>query len=297
MRIACLVAAVMLLWAWAPSPAHAQLTATERLMEAKDLLRKKGVPCEVERCTELALRNLRALLKEYPDAPEAPFARYLCGVSLIRLERYKEAAEVLQDALQGPVDSRGKENILYHLAFCYLHSLDQVKARENYEAFLREFPQSRNANDAKKLLGPLKLIGSKAPLFKAEDINGQPLDLKGFIGRPLLIHFWATWCPPDRQDLPNIKKAYDQFHEKGLEFVGVSLDTDTKALAEHLKAQAIAWPQYCDGKKWDSPVARIYNVSSIPMVFLMDRRGIVRYVDLRDETLFKAIGLLLQDGQ
>ena len=293
MRIAC-TAAVMMLGALLPRPTQAQMTATERLLEAKDLMRKQGVPCEVASCTELALRNLKALIAAHPEAPEVPFAKYLSGVCLIRFGRYDEAAGIFEEALRGPVDSRGRENILWHLAFAYFRSLDYVKAKRAYETFLEEFPQSRHADEAKKLLAPLKMVGAKAQMFKATDINGQELDLKAYAGKPLLLHFWATWCPPCRGELPNLKKAYDRFHEKELQFVGVSLDTDAAKLAEYLRTHGVSWPHYCDGKKWNSPLAKVYNVNSIPIIFLIDRRGVIRYTDIRGEATFRAIETLLK---
>ncbi|MEW6356346.1 MAG: redoxin domain-containing protein [Planctomycetota bacterium] len=290
-----IIYAAALLWFLASGSAEAQMTAAERLAEAKDLLKKEGVPCEVMAATELALRNLQALLKEHPDDPEVPFAEYLSGVCLIRLGRYDEAVKPLEDAARSPVDSRGRENILWHLAFAYFRSLNYVRAKEAYETFLQEFPESRNADEAKKVLAPLRMVGTRANLFKATDISGQPLDLKALMGRPLLLHFWATWCPPCRQELPNIKKAFDEFHGKGLQFVGVSLDTDIAVLTDYIKANGVSWPHYCDGQKWNSPLAKVYNVNSVPMLFLIDRAGVIRYADIRSETLFRAIGILLEE--
>lgn len=287
-----LVSAVVLL---AASHALAQPSAASALYEAQNLVKEKGSADEAKSNCRKALDMLAGIRKDDLTAPEAALARYLTGICLIRLDRRGEAAEPLEDVVYSAADPGMRESALWHLGFVRLETLDQIKAKEAYERLLREFPESRRRDEVAGLLAPLKLVGTKAPAFKAKDLQGNDLDLKALSGRIVLLSFWATWCPPCRREMPEVKVAHDRYKGDGLATVGISLDTDRAALADFLKRNGMDWPHYCDEKKWQCPLARIYGVSSVPMAFLIDRRGVVRCANLRGESLRRAIALLLKE--
>ncbi len=69
-------------------------------------------------------------------------------------------------------------------------------------------------------------VGSLAPDFTLKTPEGGTLQLSSMKGKTVVIDFWASWCPDCRKDAPELVRLYDEFHPKGIEFVGVSMDTD-----------------------------------------------------------------------
>lgn len=136
--------------------------------------------------------------------------------------------------------------------------------------------------------------GKAAPAFEATTITGQKISFPAsYKGKLVLLDFWATWCGPCIGELPNLIKAYETHHAKGLEVLGISLDSEkTKdKLPESLKTKNMTWPQVCDGKGWDADISRLYGVRAIPAAFLVDgTTGIVLATQgLRGEQLTKTI--------
>jgi len=114
--------------------------------------------------------------------------------------------------------------------------------------------------------------------------NGNQLSTADWKGKVILVDFWATWCGPCRAELPRVKKAYADFHDKGLEVLGVSCDNDANDLAQFLKTNPdMPWPQLFDAKTpgWH-PLAKSYGINGIPTMFLIDKKGIVRSVTARE---------------
>ncbi len=133
-----------------------------------------------------------------------------------------------------------------------------------------------------------------APLdWKLPGIDGNPIDLPGLRGKAVLIQFWASWCPDCNREMPAVLDAYRQFHDRGLEIVGVSLDKDKAALLATLKKKNIAWPQFFDGKYWNNEVAVRYGVRGIPELWLVDTAGRVVATGVQADQLAARIPPLL----
>ena len=128
-------------------------------------------------------------------------------------------------------------------------------------------------------------IGTVLPEFKQNDATGKSVSLSSFRGKYVLIDFWASWCGPCRRENPNVIKTYARFKDKGFEIYGVSLDQDKSAWLKAIEADKLVWKHVSDLQYWNSVAAQAYQVSAIPMTFLLDKEGKVIAKGLRGEAL------------
>lgn len=126
-------------------------------------------------------------------------------------------------------------------------------------------------------------------------LDGRKVDLLKLRGKVVLIDFWATWCGPCIAELPNVKKAYADYHDKGFEVIGVSLDNekDRQKFIDLVAAEGVAWPQRFEGKGWNDPLVKKYTVSGIPAMFLLDQKGMLVSTNARGPKLEAEIKRLL----
>jgi len=116
-------------------------------------------------------------------------------------------------------------------------------------------------------------LKSKPLDLKFTALDGTAVDLAKMRGKVVLVDFWATWAPPCRAATPDIVAAYQKYHAQGLEIVGVSFDQDKDALQKYIKDNQMPWPQYFDGKGWDSALGRKFGIDSIPVMWLVGKDG------------------------
>jgi thiol-disulfide isomerase/thioredoxin len=124
--------------------------------------------------------------------------------------------------------------------------------------------------------------------------DGREVDIAKLKGKVVLVDFWATWCAPCMGELPNVKAAYAKLHPQGFEIVGISFDQDKAALDKTLKEKEMTWPQYFDGQGWQNKYASEFGINSIPTMWLVDKKGILRDVDGRDGLADKVAKLLAE---
>jgi peroxiredoxin len=125
------------------------------------------------------------------------------------------------------------------------------------------------------------VIGGPAPDFTLATPEGKQLSLSSFKGKYVLVDFWASWCAPCRRENPNVVQAFAKFKDKNFTVLGVSLDTDKKKWTDAISADALTWNHVSELQGWQTKVARIYGVQSIPANFLLDPEGKVIAFNLR----------------
>jgi thiol-disulfide isomerase/thioredoxin len=132
-----------------------------------------------------------------------------------------------------------------------------------------------------------------APLdLKFTALDGTAVDLSKLRGKVVLVDFWATWCGPCRAETPNVVAAYQKYHGMGFEIVGISLDQDKDAVQKYVADNKMPWPQYFDGKGWDSLIGKRFGIDSIPAMWLVGKDGKVVTQDASDD-LDGRVGKLL----
>ncbi len=131
--------------------------------------------------------------------------------------------------------------------------------------------------------------GSTAPEIALPDPEGDTILLSSLRGNYVLLDFWASWCEPCRKEHPNLVKAYNKYHKKGLEIYQVSLDKSREPWIKAIKNDRLDWIHVSDLKFWESVVVPVYNLKGIPANFLLDKEGKVIASNLRGEQLNKTL--------
>ena len=127
--------------------------------------------------------------------------------------------------------------------------------------------------------------GAKAPDFTLIDLEGNAVTMSAVKGKVKIIDFWASWCGPCRLNNPALKEIYADFHDKGLEIIGVSLDEEKEDWAFAVEKDGLSWINVSSLKGWECEVARLYNVKGIPALFVLDENNNIIATGLRDEQL------------
>ena len=107
--------------------------------------------------------------------------------------------------------------------------------------------------------------GNPAPNFSFQNVKGKKVALDEYKGKVLVLDFWASWCGPCRAEIPNMKKYYEEFKGKGVEFLSVSIDAKKDAWEKAMKEEGMAWPQgwVTDAGK---SVMNTYQFGGIPFI-------------------------------
>ncbi len=122
------------------------------------------------------------------------------------------------------------------------------------------------------------LVGSPAPDFKADSLNGQgKISVKGMEGKVVIVDFWATWCEPCKKSFPKLQELNVKYKASGLEIVGISEDDEKGGIADFGSTYGSKFPLgWDDGKS----IAGKWQPKSMPASFIVDRKGIVRFAHL-----------------
>jgi len=130
--------------------------------------------------------------------------------------------------------------------------------------------------------------------IKFSAIDGRSVDLAQMGGKVVLVDFWATWCGPCVREVPTVRAVYDKLHAKGFEIVGISFDEKKAALQSFVLKEKMTWPQYFDGKGWNNAFGVKFGIESIPTMWLVDKKGVLRNVDARENLGAKVEKLLAE---
>ena len=160
---------------------------------------------------------------------------------------------------------------------------EQVAA---YRRLIERFPDNKNTKYAKGKVRQLEEVGRPFELEFTDAISGREISMYGLRGKIVVVDFWATWCGPCVREMPDMKKLYAEYADKGVEFIGVSLDNPEdkgglKKLEDYCKDKEIPWPQYYQGNGWASEYSMSWGINGIPTMFIIDHEGRLHSVKAR----------------
>ena len=127
------------------------------------------------------------------------------------------------------------------------------------------------AGSAVPAIAPL----ATAPDFTLHTMNGPNMRLREQRGRVVMVNFWASWCGPCRQEMPQLNRLYEKYHAAGFVLLGVNVDDDQGKASEVAGKLGVTFPVLLDT---DKTVSRLYELSTMPSTVIIDRDGKVRYV-------------------
>jgi len=250
-------------------------TQLAKLVRTLDLERKATVFLEKEPTEE----NFKKLFKEVKTLIAQKPVDFLPQIALIFVEVAKQAEEKLNQ--KGLADKTCSE-LTADLKAVRHESLQPVITRI-------ETVQRR-----------LNLIGQEVK-FEGIMLDGKKFDVKSLRGKVVLVDFFASWCVPCLEELPNVQAAYEKYHDKGFEIVSIGVDfgdpNEVRNLKRLVESKKIPWTVLSDEltvKEKMPSIGEYYGVDAIPEMFLVDKEGKVAELDTRGPKLIETLEKMLQ---
>ena len=137
--------------------------------------------------------------------------------------------------------------------------------------------------------------GTVAPDFKMNTPDGKTIQWSNFAkGKTVVLDFWASWCPDCRKDAPEVVRLYEKYHQYGVEFIGISMDTDVEAWKNAIEKFGITYPQVSELKKFkETNISKAYGVKWIPSMVVVGSDGLVKLSTVQIDKLDQFLPTLL----
>lgn len=171
----------------------------------------------------------------------------------------------------------------------YGDDITRDELKETIDKLPSKFQGRQAIKDIKKRLSEIfsTEIGQQIPDFKMQTPEGQEISIMSLVkqNKLTILDFWASWCEPCREAMPEMKQMLTDYQAKGLGIIGISLDDDRKAWVGCIDELQLTWPQMSDLKGGSSTIARSFKVQGIPYTVILDQQGKILSKGLRGEKI------------
>ncbi len=176
---------------------------------------------------------------------------------------------------------------------CNWHSAKSLRTKrkthfEFYKKVALSFQGTQSAEKAAGAVRRLESIGKRVDL-EGTSIDGKKFSLAAYRGKPVVLHYWATWCEPCKQDMKLLRQLQARYQRSGLRIVGVNVDQTREMAEDYLNETKLPWTQlFEDGGLESSRLATAFGVQTLPTMMLIDKdskvvRHNVRAAELEGE--------------
>src|SRR5262249_33950508 len=141
-------------------------------------------------------------------------------------------------------------------------------------------------------------VGKPAPEIEGPDLDGRRMKLSDYRSKVVLLVFWATWCGPCMEAVPEEKKIHEQFKGRRFVMLGVDGDNDIEAARQTALSHQMPWRSWRDPFEEEDgfgPIRKRYHTFGIPRLFLIDANGVIRNRELRPSEISAQVGALLDE--
>ena len=205
-------------------------------------------------------------------------------------DQYQQIQTKVADVVNRKDTTQKIEDIIYNFIkpqiatpvgqFFFLDCLNMLDDSRKKELISLTTPDFKNIGIVQELQKRIEVreatvVGKQFTDVKGFNLAGKEVKLSDYAGKGkvVLVDFWASWCGPCRQAMPDLVATYQKYKNKGLEIVGISLDSNKDAWAKATEDLKISWPQFSNLKGWEEDCAVTYGVNSIPHTMLIDKDG------------------------
>ncbi len=291
------------------------LTATNlnALIQAVESLTKRSED-------DAALQLAKKIEEGFRENPEPQMALSAWEMHASRLKETNEVGALMQadskedqdpvkaralvDALMAKIPSPWTAFFLVQIAIKVEYSGRPLIAKEMIEVAQTQIENLKDPDakeelerNCKQFLSRFAVLNKPLNLSELVDTTGKPIDLDQYKGKVVLVDFWATWCGPCLQEIPNIENAFLAHNKNGFEVISVNLDEERPALDTFLASKKVLWNTYVSSKPdavgFDTPLAKDIGISAIPFIAIIGKDGNVAGIHIRGRKIEDKIVELL----
>ncbi|MCB1069828.1 MAG: TlpA family protein disulfide reductase [Verrucomicrobia bacterium] len=246
--------------------------------------------------TSRMVADLETYLKNHPEADDREQAEQQLVFGYMELDQLDRALLLFQqkyDNLEADTDLDLQVligEIISPIVYIQLQQGDKNAVSAFLDDVKTKFAEHQDVELLLQALADMEGMLNKPSIGEVLEIDfestqGQTIDLGKMTNQVVLVDFWASWCVPCVRTLPGLVDLYEQYHARGFEILGISLDEDEDSFNAMLEKQGMTWPQYFDGEGWENKIAATYGIQAIPATFLIGKDGTIVKVDPSEQEL------------